>query len=86
MQEFEIPRHELEVLRVSLDSYQGRTFVNLRIYRCEHEGDGEYKATKRGITVAPEQWELFKKGINELTVPPPRIGKDEKIEVTHEAG
>lgn len=43
-------RNGREVVRVALDSYQGRTTINARVWF--HDGDGSLKPTKTGITLA----------------------------------
>jgi len=53
----EIARNETEVLRISTAEYKGRTYVDVRIY---FEGDdGEWKPTKKGITIQPDKVEEF---------------------------
>ncbi len=53
----EIERGETEVMRVSTEEYKGRKYVDVRIY---FENDaGEWKPTKKGITIQPEKVEEF---------------------------
>ncbi len=53
----EIERGETEVVRVSAEEYKGRKYVDIRIY---FENDaGEWKPTKKGVTVAPEKVDEF---------------------------
>jgi hypothetical protein len=53
----EIERSETEVVRVSAEEYKGRKYVDIRIY---FENDaGEWKPTKKGVTVAPERMAEF---------------------------
>ena len=47
----EIERGETEVLRISTEEYKGRKYIDVRIY-FEND-DGEWKPTKKGITVQP---------------------------------
>ncbi|MGD0231653.1 MAG: transcriptional coactivator p15/PC4 family protein [Syntrophorhabdales bacterium] len=53
----EIERGETEVLRISTEEYKGRKYVDLRIYF--ENNDGEWKPTKKGVTVQPERLEDF---------------------------
>lgn len=53
----DIERNETEVLRVSTAEYKGRNYVDVRIY---FEGDdGEWKPTKKGVTLQPEKVDVF---------------------------
>jgi hypothetical protein len=46
----EWPRNRRETIRVSLDEYQGRTTIDCRAWW--HDGDGELKPGKAGLTLA----------------------------------
>jgi hypothetical protein len=53
----DIQRNETEVLRVSAAEFKGRKYVDVRIY---FEGDdGEWKPTKKGVTVSPDKLQAF---------------------------
>ena len=41
-----------EQIQVSLSEYKGKTYVDLRIYYKAN--DGEYRPTKKGITLSPD--------------------------------
>ena len=41
-----------EQVQVSLSNYKGKTYVDLRIYY--KASDGEYRPTKKGITMSPD--------------------------------
>ncbi|HDO23246.1 MAG TPA: transcriptional coactivator p15 [Nitrospirae bacterium] len=51
----EIERNPTERLRVSTESFKGRDYIDLRIYY--EANDGEWKPTKKGVTIAPEKTE-----------------------------
>ena len=51
----EIERNPTEVVRVSVSEYKGRKYVDLRIYYKDDEG--EWKPTKKGVTVQPDKVE-----------------------------
>jgi hypothetical protein len=57
MQIGEIERTETEVVRVSTEEYKGRKYVDVRIYFANDEG--EWKPTKKGVTIQPEKIDLF---------------------------
>ncbi|NLX34155.1 MAG: transcriptional coactivator p15, partial [Thermotogaceae bacterium] len=45
----DIKRNDTEIIRVSKREFKGHEFLDLRIY---YEGDdGQYKPTKKGITL-----------------------------------
>ena len=53
----EIERGETEVLRVSMEEYKGRKYLDIRIY---FENDaGEWKPTKKGVTVQTDRIDDF---------------------------
>ena len=59
-----IPRNSLERIHLAIREYNGRLFVDARIhYRNE---DGEWKPTKKGITVSPEIWPEFIAAVQQL--------------------
>lgn len=64
----EIERNPTEVLRVSLENFKGRDYIDLRIYY--QDDNGEWKPTKKGVTVAPDKIdsiiEFFTKAKDEL--------------------
>lgn len=53
----EIERGETEVLRVSTEEYKGRKYIDVRVY-FEND-DGEWKPTKKGVTIQPDKIEEF---------------------------
>ncbi|MGW8272929.1 MAG: transcriptional coactivator p15/PC4 family protein [Thermodesulfovibrionales bacterium] len=54
----EIERNETERLRVSAESYRGKDYLDIRIYYLE-QSSGEWKPTKKGVTLAPEKIDEF---------------------------
>lgn len=59
----EIERNPTERLRVSIENFKGREYVDVRIYYQDKEE--EWRPTKKGVTVAPEKTEEFIALINE---------------------
>jgi len=57
MQIGEIGRTETEVVRVSVEEYKGRKYLDVRIYFENDEG--EWKPTKKGVTIQPDKIDLF---------------------------
>jgi hypothetical protein len=64
----DIPRNETEVVRVSVEEFKGRKYLDLRIYFQNDEG--EWKPTKKGVTVQPDKVkmliELLNKAVGSL--------------------
>jgi hypothetical protein len=49
----EMPKNSTEKVRVSIEEYKGYSFIDVRVL---YEDDaGEWKPTKKGITVSPEK-------------------------------
>ncbi len=65
----EIERNQTEILRVSLENFKGRDYIDLRIYYLDENGK-EWKPTKKGVTVAPDKLDqvigFFEKAKEEL--------------------
>lgn len=57
----EFKRNPEETLRVSLSTFKGRKYIDVRIFY--EDANGELQPTKKGITVTPELWDEFRKGI-----------------------
>ncbi len=57
----EFKRNPEETLRVSLSTFKGRTYIDVRLFY--EDANGELQPTKKGITVTPELWDEFRKGI-----------------------
>lgn len=62
MKEFDIERNEREIVRIALSEYSGREFIDIRIFYMD-EKVGEYKPTKKGVTLAKELYPELKKAI-----------------------
>jgi hypothetical protein len=57
-------RSATEQVQVSLSTYKGKTYVDLRIYY--KDSDGEYRPTKKGITMSPTQLPELGEAIRKL--------------------
>lgn len=57
----EFKRNPDETLRVSLSTFKGRTYIDVRLFY--EDANGELQPTKKGITVTPELWDEFRKGV-----------------------
>jgi len=45
-------KNALEEVRVSISTYKGRKYLDIRVY---YQGDdGEYKPSKKGVALSPE--------------------------------
>ncbi len=49
----DLERNPTEVVRVSAEEFKGRKYIDIRIYFKNDEG--EWKPTKKGVTVQPER-------------------------------
>ena len=49
----EIQKRENEIIRISINKYQGHEYIDIRQFYRE-ESSGEYKPTKKGCTFHPE--------------------------------
>lgn len=58
-----LERAKGECLRVMISEYKGKKLLNIRIWYTDKEG--ELKPTQKGITLSPEDYDAFKKGIEE---------------------
>jgi len=64
----EIQKNSIDKLRVSISEYKGFTFLDIRVHY--EDSQGEYKPTKKGITLKKEDIEplikLLKEGEKKL--------------------
>ncbi len=59
-----IPRSATEQLQIAINSYKGKSYLDLRIFYTTDDGIN-WNPTKKGVTVAPENLELLKDSIDE---------------------
>jgi uncharacterized protein YpiB (UPF0302 family) len=57
----EFKRNAEETLRISLTTFRGRTYVDVRLFYTDP--NEELQPTKKGVTVTPELWDEFRAGI-----------------------
>jgi hypothetical protein len=57
----EFKRNSEETLRVSLSTFKGRTYVDIRLFYSD--ANEELQPTKKGVTITPELWDEFRAGI-----------------------
>ena len=57
----EFKRNAEETMRVSLSTFKGRTYVDIRLFY--EDAQGELAPTKKGVTITPELWDEFRAGI-----------------------
>lgn len=57
----EFKRNAEDTLRVSLSNFRGKTYVDIRLFF--EDPNGELQPTKKGVTVTPELWDEFRTGI-----------------------
>jgi hypothetical protein len=58
---YEFKRNAEETLRVSLSTFKGRTYVDIRMFY--EDANGELAPTKKGVTITPELWDEFRAGV-----------------------
>lgn len=47
----EIQKNSVEKIRVSSTSYQGHSYIDIRVYF--EDDQGEWRPTKKGVTISP---------------------------------
>ncbi len=57
----EFKRNAEETLRISLSTFKGRTYIDIRSFY--EDSNGELAPTKKGVTITPELWDEFRTGI-----------------------
>jgi hypothetical protein len=65
----DIKRNDTEIVRVSKREFKGHEFLDLRIYYQDDEGD--YKPTKKGITINPKLVDELIDALNKEKDAPP---------------
>ena len=58
----QVPKNSTEVYRISEKEYEGYRFIDVRIYYMD-KNSGEYKPTKKGISIMPNNVEDIINGI-----------------------
>ncbi len=69
----EIERNDTERLRVEASNYKGSDFISVRIYYLAD--NGEWRPTKKGITVKPEKIDELIEFLNQAKE---KVGKIEE--------
>ena len=57
-------KNATEVVRVSLTEYRGRKLIDVRVYYSTD--DGEYRPTKKGVSLSVDVYPDFKRALLEL--------------------
>ena len=57
----EFKRNADETMRVSLSTFKGRTYVDIRLFYTD--ANEELAPTKKGVTITPELWDEFRMGV-----------------------
>ena len=57
-----IPRSATEQLQISINEYKGKSYLDLRIFYTTDDG-ANWLPTKKGVTVSPDNLQLFKEAI-----------------------
>lgn len=56
------PRNSEETMQISVSTFKGRTYVDVRLYYTD--ADGQLKPTKKGVTITPELWDQFREALH----------------------
>jgi len=59
-----IQRSDTEQLQISLSTYKGKKYLNMRIFYTTDEG-ANWLPTKKGVTFAPDQLDLLTEAIED---------------------
>ncbi len=57
----EFKRNAEETIRISLSTFKGRTYVDIRLFYID--ANEELAPTKKGVTITPELWDEFRAGV-----------------------
>lgn len=57
-----IPRSATEHLQIAINEYKGKSYLDLRIFYTTDDGVN-WLPTKKGVTVSPDNLQLFKEAI-----------------------
>ena len=57
-----IPRSATEHLQIAINEYKGNSYLDLRIFYTTDDG-ANWLPTKKGVTVSPDNLQLFKEAI-----------------------
>ena len=60
-----LAKNTQEQYRFSLEHYHGRDYADLRIYYLDDDS-GEYRPTRKGLTIAPDNWPQFMAALRQL--------------------
>lgn len=61
-----IPRSATEHLQIAINEYKGKSYLDLRIFYTTDDG-ANWLPTKKGVTVSPDNLQLFKEAIEKAT-------------------
>ena len=60
----EFPKNAQEMVRISISEYRGKTYGDIRVYYQDDEG--EWRPTKKGVTLAPDRIPELRTGVGAL--------------------
>jgi hypothetical protein len=69
----EIERNETEKVIIQIKEFKGKQHIDFRIHYLADEN--EWKPTRKGFTIRPDQWEVFFNLVNETDT----VLKEEKL-------
>ena len=59
-----VPKNSREEIRISLETFKGFTFIDMRVYLKEDGKDPI--ATRKGLAVAPSLWPQFRRALAQV--------------------
>ena len=64
MSAIEVVKNSLEIIRFQVTEFRGKRYGDIRVYY--RDDNGEWKPTKKGLTLSPELWPEFVDGIRKI--------------------
>jgi len=59
-----IERSDTEHLKISISEYNGKSYLNMRIF-FTNDGGGTWIPTKKGVTFTPDQMDILRDAVDE---------------------
>ncbi|MDW7967127.1 MAG: transcriptional coactivator p15/PC4 family protein [Thermoanaerobaculum sp.] len=57
------PRNREETMQVSIATFKGKTYVDIRLYFTDP--NGQLQPSRKGVTIPPELWDQFRQALRE---------------------
>ena len=63
---YSFPKSTGEEIQIALRKWQGKYYIDLRLWFESHQGEGGLKPTKKGVIFPMERLPEFKEGVDKL--------------------